>query len=50
MEVSVKIERQRRHTRSVYVDGRRIKSGLTQAEADEVIRKIINEDFARPRV
>ena len=50
MEIKVKLDQLARNIRSIYVDGRCVKTGLSAAEADALIRKLLDEAFARPRL
>ena len=51
MAVSMKLETSNgRRSMAVYVDGRCVKSGLTEAEANALVARLLNEQFAAPRV
>jgi hypothetical protein len=50
MEILVKIDDSRRGTRSVYMNGRCIRAGLSQGEADALLRTLLDEEFRRPRL
>jgi hypothetical protein len=51
MAVSMKIESSNgRRSMAVYLDGRCVKRGLTEAEANALVSRLLNEQFAAPRL
>jgi len=51
MAVSMKLETNKeRRSMAVFVDGRCVKSGLTEAEANALVSRLLNEQFAAPRL
>ena len=51
MDISMRLERENgRKAMAVYVSGRCIRHGLSEAEASALVAQLLNEDFAHARI